>query len=176
MAKIGLSWDDARIVSAHGRDCNLIALIRHNPKVFSILGTEDGVARLASRLVAYGMGDVTLYVGENLSYENEKIFHASAAELTEYRGDALSVVTACNEKALPLPAVHGICDEEFLRGKAPMTKEEVRTVSLSKLRLQEDSVCYDVGAGTGSVSVEMALRAGRGRSMPSRKRKMPLLF
>ncbi len=43
MAKIGLSWDDARIVSAHGRDCNLIALIRHNPKVFSILGTEDGV-------------------------------------------------------------------------------------------------------------------------------------
>ena len=163
MAKIGLSWDDARIVSAHGRDCNLIALIRHNPKVFSILGTEDGVARLASRLVAYGMGDVTLYVGENLSYENEKIFHASAAELTEYRGDALSVVTACNEKALPLPAVHGICDEEFLRGKAPMTKEEVRTVSLSKLRLQEDSVCYDVGAGTGSVSVEMALRAWKGQ-------------
>ena len=141
MAKIGLSWDDARIVSAHGRDCNLIALIRHNPKVFSILGTEDGVARLASRLVAYGLGDVTLYVGENLSYENEKIFHASAAELTEYRGDALSVVTACNEKALPLPAVHGICDEEFLRGKAPMTKEEVRTVSLSTLRLQEESVC-----------------------------------
>ena len=156
-------WDDARIVSAHGRDCNLIALIRHNPKVFSILGTEDGVARLASRLVAYGMGDVTLYVGENLSYENEKIFHASAADLTEYRGDALSVVTACNEKALPLPAVHGICDEEFLRGKAPMTKEEVRTVSLSKLRLQEDSVCYDVGAGTGSVSVEMALRAWKGQ-------------
>ncbi len=72
MAKIGLSWDDARIVSAHGRDCNLIALIRHNPKVFSILGTEDGVARLASRLVAYGMGDVTLYVGENLSTKNEK--------------------------------------------------------------------------------------------------------
>lgn len=114
-------------------------------------------------LVAYGMGDVTLYVGENLSYENEKIFHASAADLTEYRGDALSVVTACNEKALPLPAVHGICDEEFLRGKAPMTKEEVRTVSLSKLRLQEDSVCYDVGAGTGSVSVEMALRAWKGQ-------------
>ena len=163
MAKIGLSWDDARIVSAHGRDCNLISLIRHNPKVFSILGTEDGVARLASRLVEYGMGDVTLYVGENLSYENEKIFHARAADLTEYRGDALSVVTACNEKAEPLPAVHGICDEEFLRGKAPMTKEEVRTVSLSKLRLQEDSVCYDVGAGTGSVSVEMALRAWKGQ-------------
>lgn len=163
MSKIGLSWDDAKIVSAHGRNCNLISLIRHNPKVFSILGTEDGVAILASRLVYYGMGDVTLYVGENLSYENEKIFHDKAANLTEYRGDALSVVTACNEKATPLSAVHGISDGEFLRGKAPMTKEEVRTVSLSKLRLSEDSVCYDVGAGTGSVSVEMALRAWMGQ-------------
>lgn len=163
MSKIGLSWDDAKIVSAHGRNCNLISLIRHNPKVFSILGTEDGVAVLASRLVYYGMGDVTLYVGENLSYENEKIFHDKAANLTEYRGDALSVVTACNEKATPMSAVHGIGDGEFLRGKAPMTKEEVRTVSLSKLRLSEDSVCYDVGAGTGSVSVEMALRAWMGQ-------------
>ena len=163
MSKIGLSWDDAKIVSAHGRNCNLISLIRHNPKVFSILGTEDGVAVLASRLVYYGMGDVTLYVGENLSYENEKIFHDKAANLTEYRGDALSVVTACNEKATPMSAVHGISDGEFLRGKAPMTKEEARTVSLSKLRLSEDSVCYDVGAGTGSVSVEMALRAWMGQ-------------
>ena len=163
MSKIGLSWDDAKIVSAHGRNCNLISLIRHNPKVFSILGTEDGVAVLASRLVYYGMGDVTLYVGENLSYENEKIFHDKAANLTEYRGDALGVVTACNEKATPMSAVHGISDGEFLRGKAPMTKEEVRTVSLSKLRLSEDSVCYDVGAGTGSVSVEMALRAWMGQ-------------
>ncbi len=163
MSKIGLSWDDAKIVSAHGRNCNLISLIRHNPKVFSILGTEDGVAVLASRLVYYGMGDVTLYVGENLSYENEKIFHDKAANLTEYRGDALSVVTVCNEKATPMSAVHGISDGEFLRGKAPMTKEEVRTVSLSKLRLSEDSVCYDVGAGTGSVSVEMALRAWMGQ-------------
>lgn len=163
MAKIGLSWDDAKIVSAHGRDCNLISLIRHNRKVFSILGTEDGVSALASKLVYYGMGEVVLYVGENLSYDNEKIFHDRAENLTDYHGDALSVVTAWNEKAIPLSAVHGIRDEEFLRGKAPMTKEEVRTVSLSKLGINEDSVCYDVGAGTGSVSIEMALRAWNGK-------------
>lgn len=50
----------------------------------------------------------------------------------------------------------GIKDEEFIRGKVPMTKEEVRAASVCKLRLSEDSVVYDIGCGTGSVSVEIA--------------------
>ena len=123
MAKAGLSWDDAKIVS----------------------------------------GDVLLYVGENLSYENEKIFVKPAKELVSYEGDTLCVVCAYNENASELMSTHGIKDECFIRGKAPMTKEEVRTVSLMKLGLSEDSVCYDVGAGTGSVAVEMALRAHQGK-------------
>ncbi len=163
MAKAGLSWDDAKIVSAHGRNCNLVSLICHSKKVFSILGTKDGISSLAGRLVSYGMGDVLLYVGENLSYENEKIFVKPARELVSYEGDALCVVCAYNENASELMSTHGIKDECFIRGKAPMTKEEVRTVSLMKLGLSEDSVCYDVGAGTGSVAVEMALRAHQGK-------------
>ena len=176
MSKIGLSWDDAKIVSAHGRVCNLVSLIRTNQKVFAILGTSDGTAHLAQKLTDYGMGEVQLYVGENLSYEDEKIFVKQARELTDYRGDALSVICAWNPDAKTALTTHGLPDDAFTRGKAPMTKTEVRTVSLAKLCLKEDSVCYDIGAGTGSVSVEMGLRASQGSVYSIEKKEDALVL
>lgn len=57
---------------------------------------------------------------------------------------------------------YGIPDQEFIRDDVPMTKEEVRTISISKLRLKEDDVVIDIGAGTGSISIEIARMLKKG--------------
>lgn len=163
MSKIGCSWDDAVITSAHGKKENLVELIRTQKKVISILGTKDAVANLAKKLTEYGMGKVLFFIGERLSYPDEKIRKGTADTFCKYEGDALSVLYIENEDAEKPTSTHGVKDSDFLRDKVPMTKEEVRCVSLAKLGLKEESVCYDVGAGTGSVSIEMALRTPKGR-------------
>jgi precorrin-6Y C5,15-methyltransferase (decarboxylating) CbiT subunit len=67
-------------------------------------------------------------------------------------------------------ATPGIPDRFFERNSVPMTKEEVRTVTLSKARIKADSIIYDIGAGTGSITVEAALLAADGRVYSIEKR------
>lgn len=163
-AKIQKSWDDCVIVSNHGRKASLIPLIRDNKKVFSILGKADDIMTLAGKLVEYGMNDVTMYMGENLSYESERILHGCPKQFTGMKNEPLAVVMVENHAAgeTRLNPLTNRGDGEFIRGQVPMTKEEIRILSVSKLNLNRNSICYDVGAGTGSVSVEMAVKASQG--------------
>lgn len=95
--------------------------------------------------------------GEALSYPEERIVEAQVWELAEQEFSTLSVLLV--DGAAPVWPVRsqGIDDGAFLRGEVPMTKQEVRAAALAKLEVRDGAVYWDVGAGTGSVSVELAL-------------------
>lgn len=161
-AKLGISWEDAALRSLHGRQENIIAAVREYQKTLVLAGSAKSVRDLCGKLRDYGYGSLKVFVGSDLSYDTEQITGGTAESLQEYQGSGLALIYVENPGAGSELAVHGLPDHEFLRGDVPMTKEEVRSVSLSKLRLKKDSVVYDVGAGTGSVAVEAALRTSDG--------------
>jgi precorrin-6Y C5,15-methyltransferase (decarboxylating) len=155
-AKLCRSWQDWKLVSAHGKDINPAAIVRENAETFFLTGGVLTVAAICKQLADAGFDGLTVTVGERLGSDREAIRSGTAAEFTRLEGDKLAVLLVDN----PSPRLcisYGLPDEAFTRGRVPMTKSEVRSAILSKLRLKPSDILYDVGAGTGSVSVEAAL-------------------
>lgn len=151
-------WQDWELVSAHGLAANAVRKLMGGRDVFFLTGSTLTPAALCGQLVEAGLGEVQVVVGERLGYPEQRIVAGSAHEVAQQSFDTLAVMLA---RAIDMPhrRTPGIPDELFIRGKVPMTKQLVRAAVLAKLGVTADDVCWDVGAGTGSVSVELALQA-----------------
>lgn len=155
-AKIGKPWQSMKVVDLHGNGANIaIAAARHG-LCFFLLGGENTPNSVCRRLCEYGLGGLCVWVGGDLAYPGERIIRGTAQSLCEAEFPRLCVMVTENE-APERETRFGIPDEQFTRGSVPMTKAEVRSVVISKLRVPENGICWDLGCGTGSVSVEMAL-------------------
>lgn len=161
-AALGRPWQGWNLVSAHGRTCDPVAECMQGRPTFFLTGGSEDPATLCAQLAAEGFGDVQGVVGQCLGTPEEKLFRGSVKELAVGRFNSLSVLLVEAAEVLPRRAP-GLPDEAFERGDVPMTKQEVRAAVLAKLAVRPEDILWDVGAGTGSVSVELALAAPRGR-------------
>ena len=136
-AKLGLSWQDMKLLSLHGTKENIVRNVRRYAKCFFLLGGGITPADICRRLCEYDLGSVNVHIGARLSYPDEQIISGCASELSGVQCDSLCAIIT--ENPAPEKCVRtGIPDEEFIRGDVPMTKAEVRAVIASKL-----NVCFD---------------------------------
>ena len=161
-AALGRSWQEWNLVSAHGRACDPVAECMQGRPTFFLTGGSEDPASLCAQLAAEGFGGVEATVGQRLGTPEEKLFRGSVQELASGHYDSLSVLLV-EAAQVPPRRAPGLPDEAFERGEVPMTKQEVRAAVLAKLAVTPQDILWDVGAGTGSVSVELALAAPRGR-------------
>ncbi|WP_256079729.1 precorrin-6y C5,15-methyltransferase (decarboxylating) subunit CbiE [Massilia sp. YIM B04103] len=174
-ARIGLPWQDARIVSVHARDAGewvrgsapshglyaLAQAARQHPRLLVLTSPDNSPDRIARLLLAEGLGDdFHMAVAENLLQPEERVLaELSPQDAAEMRFAELNVVLLWRVTPAPRPVRFGLADSEFVQRqpeKGLITKQEVRAVSLARLQLRADSVVWDIGAGSGSVGLEAA--------------------
>jgi len=169
-AHTGIAWDDAALLSLHGRPAEgLCAQLRSVRKVAVLTDAENSPPRLAARLLQYGELGWEAWVCERLSGPKQRVRQFSLQQLAEERDvDPLNVLLLrrTDEAWRAPPAIPYLAEQEFAKRMPKLgliTKREVRLLSLAALQIRPDSVVWDIGAGSGAVAVEAALLAPRGK-------------
>lgn len=162
-ARVGESYEDAAILSMHGKKLNrLSTTVESHEKVFLLTSGSEDIRKIGRSLAEAGLTDCEVTVGYQLSYPEESIRILTPGQCEEITGEGLYTCLIRNPHWQPERLTHGRADICFLRdAKTPMTKEEVREVSICKLHLTQNAVVYDIGSGTGSVAIEIAGVPGR---------------
>jgi precorrin-6Y C5,15-methyltransferase (decarboxylating) len=156
-AQIKEPWDDAIFVSVHGRGLKgAIDRIVAAEKAAVLTDETNTPAVIARELLARGADGYEVWLCEDLGMPTEKFTRTDVKGLVELAASPLNIVIFIRtwEPVLAQYPLLGIADDHFATAKKLITKQEVRAVTLAKLQLQDDLVLWDVGAGSGSVSIE----------------------
>ncbi|MDH3329011.1 MAG: precorrin-6y C5,15-methyltransferase (decarboxylating) subunit CbiE [Desulfobulbaceae bacterium] len=164
-ARFKTPWDDVSFVSLHGREYFHLPGLLLTPKTFILTDRRNSPDRIATQLLDYLnlIGDENLKqdclvrVGENIGADNERFVSGSLAEIAAQRFDDLNVMLlTCPGLNKKNTGCFGLCEEKIFHSRGLITKDEVRAVTLHKLQLPLSGIMWDIGAGSGSVSVEAA--------------------
>jgi precorrin-6Y C5,15-methyltransferase (decarboxylating) len=171
-ARIKESWEDAVFASVHSRPIeDIIEIVHLNHKIGIFTDGEHTPAAIARVLLEHGVDGYQAYVCQNLGREDERVIETDLHGLRQTECSPLNILILLRARqkkpaAALYPRSLGIPDEEFHQRRPKeglITKQEVRAVSLAKLRLTDESVLWDIGAGSGAVSTEASFLIRKGQ-------------
>jgi precorrin-6Y C5,15-methyltransferase (decarboxylating) len=167
-ARIKEGWEDAVLVSVHSRPIgDIVEMVRSNRKVGIFTDDEHTPATIARVLLEHGVDGYRAYVCQNLGSKDEEVVATDLPGLRQVKASSLNVLILLREKPETKPRqILGIPDGEFHQRRPKeglITKQEVRAVSLAKMNLSDESMVWDIGAGSGAISVEASFLARKGR-------------
>ncbi len=161
-----IPWDDARITSLHGREtAHLPGLVLRHSKNLILTDAHNSPELIAGRLLTYLqligepelVNSIRMLVADDLGLASEKIFRGSLDEAVQHVFSPLNIV------CLLVPGVlgdsscrFGLSEDLIAHSRGLITKNEVRATTLHQLRLPRQGIFWDIGAGSGSVSIEAA--------------------
>lgn len=151
-AKLSMPWQDFHLVSAHGREVNILGEVLSHKKTFFLTGGDYGVKEILDTLLKADL-DPLCYVGERLSYPEERILKGRVSELIHESFHSLAVLLVEHENN----SKKYVKDQDFIRGEVPMTKESLRNIIVQKIGPMPGDVIFDLGSGTGSIGIALAL-------------------
>jgi precorrin-6Y C5,15-methyltransferase (decarboxylating) len=164
-ARARLSWQDAHFTSAHARPLSeVIGLARRFRKLGILTDPHHTPALIAKNLLAAGVPDCRALVCENLGETGECLTDTLLSELLGRSFSNLNVlllIQADDWQPEPIVCIHP--DDAFAHRNGLITKADIRALCLSRLALRETDIVWDIGAGSGAVSIEMAGQAWRGQ-------------
>jgi precorrin-6Y C5,15-methyltransferase (decarboxylating) len=164
-ARIGTDWSEAVLTSAHSRSLSeVVGWARRARKLGILTDHRHTPSAIARTLLDAGLADCRAVVAENLGLPDERITDTHLARLPDADFGPLNVLLLLRDEGWrPWPAFAPRPEEAYAHRRGLITKWDVRALSLARLGLHEADVVWDIGAGSGAVSVEMAELAWRGQ-------------
>jgi precorrin-6Y C5,15-methyltransferase (decarboxylating) len=180
-SRIGLPWQDAQIVSVHSKDTgewqkgagpdhglySLLQALFNANKLAILTSPENTPDRIARMMLVEKLADqFDIYVAENLLCKDEKIVQGeSVKSIAEHSFNGNDIVILNRKQTSKAKTLFGIQDSAFKQRKPDkglITKREVRAISLARMQLKNNSIVWDIGAGSGSVGLEAARLCNHG--------------
>lgn len=160
-------WDDAIVVSLHGRNnLHLPGLILQHPKCILLTDKQNSPDTICKNILEYFQligaekeaSNINVMVAENIGLENQRLFAGDLTEVSMEKFSPLNVLliqTQVKDNSR-YPATFGLTEDDIIHSRGLITKNEVRAATLHQLRLKQEGVLWDIGAGSGSISLEAA--------------------